>query len=219
MLIGDEFVFIHYPKTAGKSLTRYMIEAWRGPIQCFVSRGQFKELSDLLRPSVNLVLSRGHENMHVAEKYLNGMGKSLKDMRAVFACVRNPYDIAVSTYAFLREHHRYNRGRRNFEAAVTYGFEEFWRRTNYAQPERWLTLNGKMLHNQRLLRFETLEKDLEKAAGDFGFEAATLIHINKTSHQHYRSYVTTPECEAAIYRNFRYLFDGGFYDRERVVAR
>ena len=218
MLIGDEFVFIHYPKTAGKSLTRYMIEAWRGPIQGFVSKGQFEELADLLRPGIKLEIGRGHENMRQAEKYLNGIGKSLEEMRAVFACIRNPYDIAVSTYTFLREHYRHNKGRRNFEAAISNEFDEFWQQTNYARPERWLTLNGEVLHNQRLLRFETLKEDLNDAARDFEFRRATLAHINKTSHNHYRSYVTTPECEAAIYRNFRYLFDGGVYEREHVAT-
>ena len=32
MLFNEEFVFLHYPRSAGKSLTRYLIEAWRGPI-------------------------------------------------------------------------------------------------------------------------------------------------------------------------------------------
>ena len=52
MLINDEFAFIHFPKTAGKSLTKYLISAWKDPIYGLVSPGQLKEIEDVLRPGV-----------------------------------------------------------------------------------------------------------------------------------------------------------------------
>ena len=126
MLFNDEFAFIHFPKTAGKSLTKYMIAAWNDPIHALVTPGQVEEIADVVRPGVQVEVARGHENIRRTSKILQGMGRRIEDLKAVFVCIRNPYDLAVSTYFFMREHYERNTSSKRFKMAAEMGFEQFW---------------------------------------------------------------------------------------------
>lgn len=216
MLIGEQFLFLHIPKTAGKSLTKYMIEAWPGAIHGRVSPGQVRELAAVVRPGVTLEVASGHQGMVAAKKLLRQRGRKLRDMTAIFTCVRNPYDLIVSTYFFMRATFKNNRNRRNFQLAHSLEFEEFCNQYEPRAIEAWLTLNGRVPRNLRLLRFEALEADLAAVAKEYGFKPATLPHLNRTQHRHYSCYVRSAACERAIYEKHRYVFDIGLYERHAI---
>ena len=213
MLISNDFVFLHFPKTAGKSLTKYMIGAWSDPIRGYISKNQGRELADVMRPGVTLEVTGGHEDMRKAAAVLRDQGRRIRDMKAVFVCVRNPYDIAVSTYFFLRETYPYNLENRRFQAASEKSFEEFWLGDVDNMPQRWLTLNGKVPANRRIIRYESLPEDLDALSREFGFRDSALPRLNVGSRDHYSVYMT-PRAEAAIFERYRYLFDAGHYVRE-----
>ena len=214
MLVNDDFLFIHYPKTAGKSLTKYFVSAWDGPIYGRVGLGQLRELADVMRPDVFLEVGRGHENMHTAQTILANRGQCIQDMRAVLVCIRNPYDIAVSTYFFMREKYKDNRHKDRFQFASEQTFEEFWcNDESDGPPERWFTLYGEVLSNQRFIRFEDIHEDLKAISEKFGFGEATLPHLNSSNRGHYSEYITA-RSEEAIYRKFKWLFETGYYSRE-----
>ena len=214
MLINSDFAFIHYPKTAGKSLTRYFIEAWDDPIFGLVSAGQLREVSSVMRSGVTLAVARGHENMRRTSLILREKGRKIEDLRAIFVCLRNPYDIAVSTYFFMRDTFSENKNNVRFKMAMEMSFENFWcNDPSAAGPERWLTLNGKVLENQRFIRFESMQEDLEIFENEFDFRTATLPHLNPSRRGHYVQYMNT-RAEEAIYQRFRYLFDAGYYHRQ-----
>lgn len=218
MLANDQYLFIHYPKTAGKSLTRYFIEAWDRPIQGLVSPGQVKELAPVITDGVRLEEGIGHENLATAGEVLASQGKSLHDLKAIFVGIRNPYDLAVSTYFYLRDRAKYHPDRGRYRRAVALDFETFWRTdigVFTSPPDRWLALGGKTLPNQRFIRFESIADDLARFADEFGFNDADLPHLNPTAHEHYSKYMT-PEVEEALFTRFRYFFDSGLYARERV---
>ncbi len=218
MLISDDFVFLHFPKAAGKSLTKYMISAWSDPIHGYVSKNQASELVDVMRPGVALEVTGGHETMRKAATVLRAQGRSIHDMRAVFVCIRHPYDIAVSTYFYMRETYPFNLENRRFRAAAEKTFEEFWLADVDNMPQRWLTLNGEVLPNRRIIRFEHLRDDLDALSKEFNFRDAELPHLNPSRRQHYSAYMTS-RVEAAISEKFRYLFDAGHYNREVREAR
>lgn len=216
MLANDQFLFVHYPKTAGKSLTRYFIEAWERPIKGTVSAGQFDDLVAAAPEGVSLEPGVAHENLTSAAQILESSGKSIHDLRAVFIGIRNPYDLAVSTYSFLRDRAKYQPDRPRFRRAASLDFETFWRtEPPTSPPERWLTLRGRVLPNQRYIRFESIAEDLARFADEFGFREASLPHLNPTQHEHYSAYMTQA-VEEAIYTRFRYLFETGLYAREPV---
>ena len=214
MLINDDFAFIHFPKTAGKSLTKYLIAAWDDPIYGRVSAGQLRELADVMRPGVTLEVDRGHENIRRTSVILRERGRRIEDLRAVFVCIRNPYDIAVSTYFFMRETYIQNTTSLRFRMAAELTFEEFWKNDiSKSPPERWLTLNGRVMANQRFIRFESLREDLAQLAVEFSFRDAELPHLNRSRRGHYGEYMT-PVAEQAIYKRFEYMFTAGYYRRE-----
>jgi len=213
MLFSDDFVFVHFPKAAGKSLTKYLIRAWEGPIYAIVSPGQVKELVDVVRVGLTLEIGRGHENLAYARRALAERGRDIGKCRAIIACMRNPYDIAVSTYHFMRKMYPHNRNPR-FKHAATLDFEAFWcTRPPTAPPERWFTVEGNVLANQRYLRFECLADDIKRLAEEFSFKQAALPHLNASSRGDYRDYMTA-RAEEAVYRHFKFLFDAGYYARE-----
>lgn len=221
MLANDRFLFLHFPKTAGKSMAKYFIEAWDKPIFGRVSSGQIDELQDGATEGVTLEVGRGHEDMRMAQELLSAQGKSIPDLSAVFVGVRNPYDMAVSTYFYLRATHRRHEDKSRYQMAMDLDFETFWCSDgpSLTSPvERWLTLDGAALPNLRLVRFESIEEDLARFAREFGFNAAQLPHLNPTDHEHYSEYLT-PKAEEAIFARFRYFFDAGLYPRERVRRR
>ena len=218
MLANDRYLFIHYPKTAGKSLTRYFIEAWDRPIHGLVSPGQVKELETAITDGVHVEEGIGHENLVTASEILTSRGQSIHDMDAVFVGIRNPYDLAVSTYFYLRDRAKYHPERPRYRRAVALDFETFWRTdigVFTSPPERWLTLGGKTLPNQRFIRFESIASDITRFAEEFGFKDAELPHLNPTAHEHYSAYMT-PEVEEALFTRFRFFFDSGLYAREPV---
>lgn len=216
LLIGERFVFLHVPKAAGKSLSRYMIEAWPGSVQGYVSQGQMLELKEAARPGVALEATYGHEDMAETQALLGQRGRRLEEMEAVFACVRNPYDIVVSTYFFMRRTFKNNSHRRFFKLANELDFEGFCTQFEPRRIEAWLTIDGKAPPNLRLIRFESLEADLAAVAAEYGFNSAVLPHWNRTDHGHYSNYVESAACECVIYEKYRYLFDSGLYRREAV---
>ena len=216
MLANDDFLFVHYPKTAGKSLTQYFIEAWDRPIHGTVSPGQFDDLLAQAPDGLSLEAGVAHENLASAARILESQGKSVHDLKAVFIGIRNPYDLAVSTYFFLRDRAKYHPDRPRFHRAVSLDFETFWRtEPPTSPPERWLALRGAVLPNQRYIRFESIAEDLARLADEFGFRDASLPHLNPTKHEHYSAYLTQG-AEEAIHTRFRYLFELGLYTREPV---
>lgn len=216
MLIGERFVFLHVPKAAGKSLSRYMIEAWPGSIHGYVSPGQLLELRVVARPGVTLEVTYGHEDMAQTQALLGQSGRRIEEMEALFACVRNPYDIIVSTYFFMRRTFENNSHRRFFKMANKLDFEGFCMHFEPRRIEAWLTLEGKRPSNLRLIRFESLTADLSAIAAEYGFNPAALPHLNRTDHGHYSGYIKSAECERTIYEKYRFLFECGLYRREAV---
>lgn len=63
MMFSEKFLFLHYPKTAGKTLSRYFVQAWNGRLECFFSKGQLNEVKDVVRDNIHIHLARGHENL------------------------------------------------------------------------------------------------------------------------------------------------------------
>lgn len=218
MIYNEDFLFLHYPKTAGKSLTRFFIEAWKRPIEGLISRGQFSDLKDLDLTDVDLQAGRGHENFVQSSEILREKGKDIEKLRAIFVCIRNPYDLMVSNYFFMRQTYKNNRQKRNFELAATVPFEQYCVRCTMASPERWMTYRGKIFQTLRIVRFEQLTDDLRQYSTEFGFSMAYVPHLNATNHKHYLSYIT-PAAEEAIYKHFRFMFDNGYYQRHSFDSR
>ena len=213
MIYNEDFLFVHFPKAAGKSLTRFFLEVWERPVGGIVSKGQYSDIQDLDLTNVQLETGRGHENLEQSATILRASGKDLASLRAIFVCVRNPYDLMVSNYFYMRKNYKNNSDKGNFKLAANVSFPEYCARLTTAPPERWITYHGQVPANLRVLQFEQLTQNLKRYSDHFGFPMAKVPHLNATDHEHYLRYIT-PATERAIYTHFRFFFDHGYYQRE-----
>ena len=154
-------------------------------------------------------------------RILGPLGHTLTDFHTIIAVVRNPYDLEVSRYHFLRLGFHGVKGlAQNVEQEIAMAgdFERFAAEAPYhgrspAGIESWYELDGKMPENLRIIRFEALEADLRHVVGRLYPVSARLRRLNATAHAPYRCFLTR-RSEEAIYRKYRWLFDRQFYHRE-----
>ncbi|SJM31029.1 sulfotransferase family 2 domain-containing protein [Mesorhizobium delmotii] len=154
MLLSLEknFIFIHIPKTAGTSVTR-ALEPWSPKPQ----RTQWRRLLSHLpvrETSQNAFLRQHGKASWVKHK----LPAEIYDSAYKFAVVRNPFELAVSTYYFRRD---YLSGRRRNRARVL-DFKTFLRylerKNRFVQVDQtsWISDRQGNLIIDEVLRFETL---------------------------------------------------------------
>ena len=213
MLWCKDYLFVHYPKTAGKTLTRFFVQAWPRPIAGFISKGQVNELADCELEKTGIQVGRGHENLKQSAEIVAQDGGDIMTMKGIFCCIRNPYDLMVSNYHFMRQTYEANRDRPNFVIAHENNFVNYCEKVGVSSPSNWMTIDGKMPGNLQIIRFEQMNDDLNTYSTRFGFDMPVLGHLNASKRAHYSEYMCS-RSEQAIADKFSYWFDEDFYQRE-----
>ncbi|HEY6578008.1 MAG TPA: sulfotransferase domain-containing protein [Rhizomicrobium sp.] len=242
MLFNDRLLFLHVPKTGGTSVTSYLIRNLRGGVTITEPRDRLpapdrvstlarmkfgvrrlrRQLALLRRPKVRRLAGTRHETLTEASETLARLGRRLEDFETIVAVIRNPYDLEVSRFHFFRRGHLGVAGLAQEyaeELALAGDFAAFARKAAYhgrlpGRIEDWFEIDGRMPANLRIIRFEKLETDLHCALASL-CTAAPLPRLNASAHAPYKEYIA-PAIEEAIYRKYRWLFDRGFYPRERT---
>ena len=133
--------------------------------------------------------------------------------------VRTPWDELVSLYRWHEDPPaiKTNKGKISFKEWVKQGCKTDWkseRWKNYSWGENWFGKNGfpsdplKQLDyltdpNGKMLvdfigRFETLQKDFNKACDKIGIPGRKLPRTNITDHKHYSKYYGELELDSSI---------------------
>jgi hypothetical protein len=99
MVFSEDVLFLHVPKTGGVSVAHYLLRALRPPIH-YVIPGHLG-LAD--RPGYTHIPDTPHRNLERTREFLGERGIELADFKAIIAVIRNPYDLAVSNYAYQRQ--------------------------------------------------------------------------------------------------------------------
>ncbi|MEE9322807.1 MAG: sulfotransferase domain-containing protein [Granulosicoccus sp.] len=217
MLWCNDFCFVHYPKTAGKTLTRFFVKSWPQPINGYISKGQVNELADCELEKTNIKVGRGHENLTQSARIISEAGGDVTAMKGVFCCIRNPYDLMVSNYHFMRQTYKNNMEKKNFIIAHENNFVDFCEKVGVSSPRNWMELDGAQPENLQIIRFEQMNDDLVYFAEKFDFPIPQLDHLNASKRGHYSEYLCE-RTELAIHKKFTYYFEQGYYNRESFPA-
>ena len=211
MLVSQDVLFIHPPKTGGLSVTQFLINNLPGEIIITVPEGHHS-------PSDKVRVMRGqrHENLPQAEKWLKVLGRKLSDFKAIVAVIRNPYEIEVSQFYYLRLGYPHDQGPGQ-EIALSGDFDRFCREVPYphfgARPiESWYTVNGASPSNLVLIRAENLVREMTDAIAQVCPIKKPMPHLNATQHKDWREYVNSVN-EPLIYAKYKWLYQ--FYERFR----
>jgi hypothetical protein len=213
VLWNRQLLFIHVPKTGGMSITKHLMRWLPGPVYLAVPEGHEPRNPP---QQVRVVAGRRHATLDQARDALAPYGLNLHDVPLITAVVRNPYDMEVSRFFYLRKGNPWDSGP-DQELAMSGNFEEFAlgvaRRS--LRMERYYTIDGLTPSNLHLLRFERLQEDFGRLAAlvDLPKTAGHLPRANATEHRRYREYMTQRAAEA-VYRRYQWVFDSGLYERE-----
>jgi hypothetical protein len=236
MIFNRNLLFLHPPKTAGMSTSLYLLQVLSAPV--YVSQPVRDEA---LPAGVVQLLGKRHETLAECREVVARHGFDLRRFPIVLATIRNPYDLEVSRWAFLRQAHPWERGPEQ-DLALACDFDEFAVRneqrggswaTDALAPlgldpfddvsdgrpypnelKDFFTLDGRIPDNLRIIRFECLVPDLHAALASVGVDgrAVDFPWINTSRRAPYPAYYTR-QAEEAVYRRYRWAFDEGFYLR------
>jgi hypothetical protein len=219
LIFNDNLMFIHVPKTGGMAITEALLETLDPPVYYSVPKGA--PAWRKTKPHITLIEGKRHEFLDEAAEVALGLGRRLEDFHSVIAAIRNPYEMEVSRYFYLRLGHPWDEGVGQQLALesdfATFAIESPFHGRPSARIDRFLTIEGVVPSNMIILRFEQLEADFRKALKTTGIaDPPRLRTVNATKHADYREYLTA-RAEQAIYERFRWVFDQGFYPREPLV--
>lgn len=215
MVFSDDLLFLHVPKTAGMAITEALMASLRPPVIYAVQAGH----ADDAPPGVTVVPGRRHQNLATADAWFEaeGMPHRVADFRHVLVMVRNPYAMELSRFHYLRKGHEWDRGRAQ-ELAQAGDYAAF------VDGSRWwfdfrdyYTLGGSVPGNLRIVRQEDYADTLALTCGDSFIRPLKVPELNRSHDSEYRD-VMDAALEEAIYRKYRWIFDKGFYPRERFTA-
>lgn len=217
MICNNELCFIHVPKAAGMSLSDFLLNNLKNrPIHYFLPDGHATNDEKKL-PGIKIHQGTRHENLQEAQAYLKRIGKSLHDFKVIFAIIRNPYDLEVSRYKYLQLGNPWDSGP-VAKLAQEGDFKKFAKEALFwgkktAEFENYYTLNGKVLDNMKILRFEDLNNQIRMQLSDYIDNTHTLKMVNTTKRKDYHEYIDE-DTEKFIYNMYQWVFDKGYYVRE-----
>lgn len=182
------FAFIHVPKTGGCS-----VKAALAPYALDVLRYAPNRWLDHCGVHVNYFAPwrfkrfRTHTPAAILHRELP------PDVYAglfTFAFVRNPWDLLVSSYHFLRHHTTHRRGRLALRLGSFGRYVEYELRRGKLCQSRMLTSRHGRLLVDFVGRFETLASDFAVVTSHLGI-IAHLPHVNAMVHGDYREHYTS----------------------------
>ena len=121
----------------------------------------------------------------------------------------------VSNYHFMPQEYRWkaNKVRSNFIIAAENDFATFCEKVTISTPERWMCIDGKQPANLQMIRFDSMNNDLNRYSEKFNFDMPLLGHLNPSKRAYYGEYMCV-RAERAIAEKLLYWFEEGYYERE-----
>ncbi len=211
MIWNNEILFVHVPKTAGMSMTDLLTEYLKRPV---FNTGPFDKQT--VENGVTNLPGRRHETLPDAASFFSNKNMCLEDFEKIFAVMRNPYDLELSRYTYLRKNLPQDRGKAQ-DIAMANDFKDYLKVAPFfgMNPPRldlYYQLNGSLPSNLVVLKFERLRDDIHTYLKPYLEGDYELPHHNVSKHQDYLE-VYDIEMEQLCFDRNRWFFEKGFYSR------
>lgn len=170
----------------------------------------------MVENGVTSLPGRRHETLFDAASFFSYRNMRLEDFEKIFAVMRNPYDLELSRYAYLRKNLPQDKGEAQ-TIAMAHEFKDYLRQAPFfgMNPPRldlYYQLNGILLPNLVVLKFERLRDDIHTYLKPYLEGDYELPHHNVSNHQDYLE-VYDIEMEQLCFDRNRWFFEKGFYSR------
>lgn len=170
---------------------------------------------------IQYLAGKRHETLVDAESFLTYRNKSIKDFEKIFCVMRNPYDLELSRYAYLRKDFPQDRGPAQ-RIALENDFKNYLRQAPFfgMNPPRlhlYFSMNGTLPDNLVVLKFERLNDDIETFMSPYLNAGYKLPFENASAHKKYPE-VYDEETEQLCFERNRWFFEKGFYSRENFTG-
>lgn len=180
MIISHEkkFVFVHVPKTAGTSITH--------TLKNYASYSVSSEYKIAGKRILHKSLKK-HAHAKEIRKY---MKKDQWREYFKFAFVRNPWDLFVSLYFWLKNHSPHSKIRQKnilFKQFITNFYHNQDKAVLMGQGQKPFIFDARKCLVDYVGKYETLESDVGAISSRLGV-SLSLPHIFKTDHKKYKKY-------------------------------
>ncbi len=210
MIFTDEVLFLHVPKTGGMKLTGDFLKNLKGDIRITVPEGHHNAIGE-----ETILAGKRHENLADAQEFFiqNELPHRIETFKAIVVVIRNPYDLLVSRYFYLRKNNPWDQGKAA-EIAKTSDFETFATTApTFFKIKDYLLYNNVVPSNLVVIRFEDFINQINFRLNNFLKSPISNSKENSSKHNHYLEYINNQETESGVYRTFSYLFNKGYYSR------
>lgn len=211
-----KFLFIHIPKTAGSSITTAL-----APYSEHPERHWYNRWLSCVGINVNwygplrVRNPRKHTTFGQAKRIYP---KAMLDSYFKFAFVRNPWDLMVSYYHYIKSRENHHRSRqvnalKSFKDYIYYEID----RGKVSQSRLIYDANDNLQMNY-VGRFENLEENFQEICLRVGLPHVRLEHQNKSARRSYQEYydLETRDLVAKHWEKDIDLFKYSFDDSKRT---
>ena len=211
MIWNNSILFIHAPKTAGMSMTTLLCRSLEGPVSI---TGPYDE--QYREGKVTHIPGKRHETLIDAASFFTYRNVRLEQFEKIFVVMRNPYELELSRYAYLKKNLPQDRGMAQ-DIALEGDFRNYLSKAPFfgMNPPRldlYYHFNGAMPDNLVILRHERLSSDLELHLAPYLEAGYALPRENQSKHKGVDE-MYDAEMEALCYDRHRWFFDKAFYPR------
>ncbi|MFO8016851.1 MAG: sulfotransferase family 2 domain-containing protein [Candidatus Woesearchaeota archaeon] len=180
-----KFIYIHIPKTGGNSIQKVLSKYSEDKVLWRESIGNVKTKDNKQGLDVFNKKLRIHNKHARIYDYYRKLGNKIHDY-FIFASIRNPWDRVVSCTYFNKEENKKFKSRLKSLLKFMVGKED--KNFSYLTPmTNYVTINGR-IEVDFFIRFENLQKDLDKVCDRLGIPKEKLPHKNQSFHKHYTEY-------------------------------
>lgn len=215
MIFSEDFLFLHVPKTAGMSVSNALLKYLAGEVYYAVQEGHAKR-----QRGINVIKGSRHQTLVGADAYFESMGLKhrVDSFRYIMTMVRNPYEMEVSRFHYLRKGHPWDKGRAQ-KLAVTGDFPGFVAGSSWwFDFKDYYTLDGRIPDNMYIVRYEGFEQTMQLNFSSCFKKKFKTKSVNRSHDTDYRDYFSL-ELEELVYKKYQWIFDKGFYPRELFGKR